>query len=923
MKRKYGILCIWIAFISLICTGHVQAQEAENKLISGLFSGVSFERFAQMVEQRSPYQFFFDPEDIPELSININAYQNTLPQLLNQLFKDTDLHYVIDTEGRVFVTKGRGITLQGAEKLFMPATETDTLPTGEETGKEREERSFAKNRLWQIGSAARSETPTHARLSGLVTSFESGEPIIGAVIYALDHEGRTITDDDGLYSILLPKGRITLVIQSFGAYQEQRQVNLLGDGTLNIAMDDNIISLMEVTVTSEKSANIERPEMGLENISMQSMRKIPAVLGEVDVLRAVITLPGVQTVGEASAGFNVRGGAADQNLILYNNATIYNPTHLFGLFSAFNPDMMENVDLYKAGVPVQYGGRLSSVLDVKGKFGNKEKLEGGGGIGLMTSRLYLEGPLGEKTTFAAGGRSTYSNWLFGLMDEESEFRESRASFHDLNLNMSHEINKNNILKFSGYWSQDAFRFDLDTAFAYSNQNANLSWTHYFNDKLEGEMTIGHDRYAFSIAGELDPLNAFDFGFTMNQSHWRTHFNYDLDDAHNVSFGMNHVLYNLSPGSILPQGQESMVIPEVIGRERGLESAFYIGDEYEVNSKLLLNGGVRLVMYNYLGPNTVNQYPATTIRSEGTLIGQENYGTGEVIETYLGPEVRFSARYSLDNFTAIKAGFNTNRQHVNMLTNTAAIAPTDTWKLSDPHIRPQTGNQVSLGYFKNYKNNIIETSVEVYYRSMRNLVDFGSGANLILNESIEQDILNTEGQAYGVELMAKKTSGKLNGWISYTYSRSLLRTSPQELGEMINDGRWYPSNFDQPHDIMLVGNWEFTKRINTSINANYSTGRPITLPIAKFEYGGAERVFFSDRNDHRIPDYFRVDISFNLEGNHKIRKLAHASWSAGIYNVLGRANPYSVYFAPTNGVLQGYQLSIFAQPIPFITYNFKF
>ncbi len=916
LLRLIGLNCL----LSLLIH---PSQAQETREISGVFSGVSFERFAQMVEQKSSYRFFFNPDEIPDLTININAYQNTLPQLLNQLFKETDLQYTIDHHDRVFITKGEKLSYQPSENLYRVASEADTLPSADEPSQLKEERSFAKNRLWQIGNAARSEGETEARLTGTITSFESGEPIIGAVVYALEQAARAITDEEGHYSILLPKGRLTLVIQSFGAYQEQRQVNLLGDGRLDIAMDDNIISLTEVTVTSEKSANIERPEMGLENISMQSMRKIPAVLGEVDVLRAVLTLPGVQTVGEASAGFNVRGGAADQNLILYNNATIYNPTHLFGLFSAFNPDMMEQVDLYKAGVPVRYGGRLSSVLDVQGKYGNKEKLEGGGGIGLMTSRLYLEGPLGEKTTFAAGGRSTYSNWLFGFLDEESEFRDSRASFHDLNLNVQHEIDENNLLKFSGYLSQDAFRFDRDTAFAYSNQNANLSWRRYFNDNLEGEMTLGHDRYRFSIAGEFDPLNAFDFGFSMNQSHWRTHFDLDLDDSHQLSFGMNHILYNLSPGSIFPQGEASLVLPEVIPRERALESAFYIGDEYEVNSNLLLSGGLRYVVYNYLGPNSVNLYPPTSIRSESTLIGQEQYEPGEIINTYHGAEVRVSARYTLDNFTSIKAGFNTNRQHIHMLTNTAAIAPTDTWKLSDPNVRPQLGSQLSLGYFKNFENNIIETSVEVYYRTMRNLVDFRSGATLILNDAVEQDILNTDGQAYGVELMAKKTAGKLNGWISYTYSRSLLRTSAQELGERINDGRWYPSNFDQPHDIMLVGNWEFTKRINTSVNANYSTGRPITLPIAKFNYGGAERVFFSERNEHRIPDYFRVDISFNLEGNHKIRKLAHASWSAGIYNVLGRANPYSVYFAPTNGVLQGYQLSIFAQPIPFITYNFKF
>ena len=334
-------------------------------------------------------------------------------------------------------------------------------------------------------------------------------------------------------------------------------------------------------------------------------------------------------------------------------------------------------------------------------------------------------------------------------------------------------------------------------------------------------------------------------------------------------------------------------------------------------------GLRYVVYNYLGPNTVNEYPSNSIKTEETKIGETSYSSGEIINTYQGPEVRFSARYALDNFTSIKAGYNSMRQHLHMLTNTSAIAPTDTWKLSDPHLAPQLGDQWAIGFFKNFRSNIIETSAEIYYRKMRNLVDFRSGASLILNDNIEQDVINTQGKAYGIELMAKKTEGKLNGWISYTYSRSLFRTNPEELGEMVNRGKFYPSNFDQPHDIMLAGNFEFTKRINTSINANYSTGRPITLPIAKFYYNGSERVYYSDRNAYRIPDYFRVDLSFNIEGNHKVRKLAHASWSMGVYNLLGRANPYSVYFSPENGTIQGYKLSIFARPIPFITYNFKF
>lgn len=900
----------------------ISAQTKDPVDISGVYSGISFERFAQMIEAKTPYRFYFNQNDTDSLEINISVSGAPLQEVLRNILKGSDIHFSIDPEFRVFISKERPLTVTLPSGYFRPNPEgqAEKAVFG---STEKEDRGFAKNRLWEIGNAGRSLSPTQARLNGTVKSYESGEPIIGALVYTADQRVRTITDEHGNYEMVLPKGRHTLIFQNFGAYQEQRQINIRGDGFLQVDMDDNIISLTEVTVTSEKSANIDRPEMGMATITVQSLKKIPAVLGEVDVLRAVLTLPGVKTVGEASAGFNVRGGAADQNLILFNNATIYNPTHLFGLFSAFNPDMVDQVDLYKAGIPVQHGGRLSSVLDVKAKFGNSEKMKGGGGIGLMTSRLYLEGPLDDKTTFAAGGRSTYSNWLFGMLDEDSEFRNSRASFHDLNLNLKRVIDNKNEITFTSYWSQDGFRFDRDTTFSYQNLNLNLGWTHYFNDRLESHISIGHDQYQFGILSQQDPLNSFHFGFSMDQSHWKNHFTYEMDDKHTFSFGMNHILYNLNPGKLTPEGAASILIPQQVHREKALESAFYFGDEYEVNPKLLINYGLRYVMYNYLGPNTINEYPSNEIKNESTIIGGTAYDPGAIINTYHGPEVRVSARYSLDNFTSIKAGYNTMRQHLHMLTNTAAIAPTDTWKMSDPHLAPQIGDQLAFGYFKNFKNNTIETSAEVYYRRMRNLVDFRSGATLVLNEDIEQDILNTKGRAYGIELMAKKTTGKLNGWVSYTYSRSLLKTNPMMLGEKVNGGRWYPSNFDQPHDVMMVANFEFTKRINTSVNANYSTGRPITLPIAKFDYGGSERVYYSDRNAYRIPDYLRIDVSFNIEGNHKIRKLAHASWSFGVYNIMGRANPYSVYFAPVNGILQGYQLSIFAQPIPFITYNFRF
>jgi hypothetical protein len=441
--------------------------------------------------------------------------------------------------------------------------------------------------------------------------------------------------------------------------------------------------------------------------------------------------------------------------------------------------------------------------------------------------------------------------------------------------------------------------------------------------LEGKFTVGYDSYTFGIVGLDNPLNSFDFKYNVNQLHARADLEYRKSDRHILKFGLHVIDYQLNPGTNSPFGSESIVIEKDLEDEQAREVSLYFGDEFFVNERFSVSYGGRYMFYQLYGPLTVNQYVSGAPITESNVIGEETFGIGENVKTYHGPEFRVSGRYTLSNQSSIKFGFNTMRQNIHLLSNTSAIAPTDSWKLSDSYIKPQSGGQASLGYYRNLASNRIEFSTEVYYRHMNNLLDYRSGASIILNETIEQDILNSIGKAYGVELLLKKNTGKLKGSLAYTYSRSLLKTSDEPSIEKINNGDFYSSNFDQPHHVVLVANYELSKRVNASVNGNYSTGRPVTLPISKFEYAGSERVYFSDRNAYRIPDYFRIDFSVNLEGNHKVNKLAHSSWSLGIYNVLGRSNPYSVYYTAVEGQLRGYQLSIFARPIPFITYNFRF
>ncbi|SIS55283.1 TonB-dependent receptor [Belliella pelovolcani] len=893
------------------------AQQSSNtgRTISGIFVGKSFTEFAETVSASTPYQFYFDAEELTDIRVNLSLENSNLRDVLFAIFEKTDFKYSIDERDRVFITKGRNLTLRLSPTFFLENSQQGTA-----AGLSDGDRTFSKNKLYVIGDA-KSNTGT-ATLKGKVVGYDTGNPVPGAVIYEQSKTISTVTDSNGNFNITLPIGRHTLFVQNLGGFVEQRQVQLNADGQLDLMIEENIISMDEFLLLAEKNNNIGRTEMGVQKLDMSSIKKIPAALGEVDVIRGVLSLPGVQTVGEASVGFNVRGGAADQNLILYNHATVYNPSHLFGLFSAFNADLVNGVELYKAGVPAQYGGRLSSVLDVNGSYGNAEKIKVNGGIGLLTGRLSVDGPIGKKTTLASGLRSTYSDWLLNLLEENTSFSNGRANFYDFNFNLAHQLTNKHALRLNVYASKDSFQFDADTLFGYENLNYNGSWTYFINERLESELVVGQDEYNFGIEGRDTPSTAYNLGYRIRQKFVRLNFKQEVGFRHKFTYGLSSQEYNLNAGQLDPFGNESGILARKVNPERALESAIYVSDDIEINDKLNLSLGLRYALYNYLGPSTARFYQAGESPSENTFLREERFASGEVIQSYQGPEFRLGARYLLDNTASIKFGYNTNRQFIHLLTNNAAIAPTDTWKLSDNNIAPQWGDQLSLGYYKNFKRDTYEFSAEVYHRNMKNLLDYRSGATLLLNDQVEQEILRTEGRSYGMELMLRKNSGKLNGWISYFYARSLLRTAADEQAEKINNGDWYPNNFDQPHNVTVMGNYELSKRVSTSLNFNYNTGRPITLPVAKFEYAGSERIFFSERNAYRIPDYFRMDFSINLEGNHKVRKLAHSSWSLGVYNVLGRQNPYSVFFTPVNGVLQGYQLSIFARPIPFITYNFR-
>jgi hypothetical protein len=445
----------------------------------------------------------------------------------------------------------------------------------------------------------------------------------------------------------------------------------------------------------------------------------------------------------------------------------------------------------------------------------------------------------------------------------------------------------------------------------------------FNNKWYATVAGGFDRYDYKISSEANPVNAYQLSFDVNQAYFKTHVNFYASSKQTIEFGINSVLYKLHPGAYKPLGQSSLVVADEVAAEQGLESAVYISDKYSFSPSFSVEGAVRYSMFNYLGPQTVNNYPPGVPKTENNIISTTAYSKGEFIKTYANPEFRFSARYAFNEKFSIKAGYTSQRQYIHVLSNTAAIAPTDIWKLSDPNIKPQFGDQISLGLYRSFKSNTIEVSLEGYYKRIENYLDYKSGAVLVLNHHIETDVISTRGKAYGIEFLIRKSTGKFNGWLSYTFSRTLLKMDDSTIALPVNKGSYYPANYDKPHDATFVGNYRITHRISFSLNVTYSTGRPITLPIGKFYYAGSQRTLYSDRNAYRIPDYFRADFSMNFEGNHKVRQKTHNSFTIGVYNLTAQKNPYSVYFVSENGVVNGYKLSIFGSAIPFINYNIRF
>ena len=885
---------------------------------------VSIEAMLSLVEKNTSYHIYTDIDS----SFTVFAGSNETPSVESLKKALAGTPYTISVfENNLFVLKGDTLDTNFSQALKYRSQQEDTITVNRMQAERAGKTSFAnsENLVYAVGDPYLKNVPKQIVLKGKVIDSKTKAPLPGINLVLKEPYAVATTDDKGNYSIPLPSGRIQLDLSGFNIKPSRRQLMIYDSGTLNFELIEDIYQLDEVAIIAQRTDNVKNIQLGTEKIQMTKIKNIPMVLGEADILRVIQSLPGVKTVGEASSGYNVRGGATDQNLILLNDGTIYNPNHLFGLFSAFSSDMVREAELYKSSIPAQYGGRISSVLDITGKEANKEKFTGSAGIGLVTSKLTLEAPVVKnKSSLLVSGRTTYSDWILKQLPKKSGYSDGTAGFYDLGLVFSHQINAKNFLNVYGYYSHDRFEFNAFQKYNYNNLNASIKWKRLFNDKFIGNFVVGYDHYDYMNIDSTNQSAAFKLSFDINQVFAKADFTYALSE-HKLNFGFKSMHYAIDPGTYEPEGASSLVRYDKLQTEKALESALYMEDGWDITNKLSATAGVRLAIFNALGPRTYYKYNPDMLPYETTIIDTLHAAGGKVFKTYMGPEFRVSARYLLTNDLSVKAGFNTMQQFIHKLSNTIIMSPTDTWKLSDTNIRPQRGWQAATGLYYNAPKRIWLASLEVYYKRMSDYLDYRSGAQLLMNPHIETDVVNVDGHAYGVELSVKKEIGRLNGWASYTYSRTFLRQSDKLIANPVNHGNWYPTDYDIPHDFKLTGNYKFTQRYSCSVNIDYNTGRPTTVPAGKYfnQTLGVVQVYYTDRNTYRLPDYFRMDLSFNIEPSHKLTVLTHSFVSFGVYNLTGRSNAYSIYYVSEAGQIKGYKLSVFGVPIPFITYNIRF
>ncbi|MBT8266086.1 MAG: TonB-dependent receptor [Bacteroidia bacterium] len=765
-------------------------------------------------------------------------------------------------------------------------------------------------------------------LSGSISDANSNETLIGVNILIPELQTGTTTNAYGFYSITLPKGSYKIIISYLGFQSVEELLVLDKDIQKNFKLNESSEFLDEVVIKNDiEKLNIRKAQMSVNNLSISTIKQLPVVLGEVDIVKSITLLPGVTNAGEGSSGFNVRGGSADQNLILLDEATIFNSSHLFGFFSVFNPDAIKDIKLYKGGIPSKYGGRVSSVLDIYQKDGNSKEFHMNGGIGLVSSRLLAEGPLEkEKGAFLFGGRSSYAHLFFPLFELDNV-----AYFYDLNTKLSYNINNNNNIYLSGYFGRDVFSIADSFENSYGNAVINFRWNHLFSDKLFSNLSLIYSNYDYDLK-----LNFVEFDWTSGITNFNLKYDFKhyIDQGFKLQYGLNSIYLKFNPGDIRPTTESSGINEFKLIDKYALENAIYIDAEHKISDRININYGLRVSSFLRLGQDELNQYQndqAVSFNEELQIyeksepIDTLHFKRSDVIKSFANLEPRFGMSYRIDENSSVKLSYNRMSQYLNLLSNTSSPTPLDVWTPSGKYVKPQLLDQVAIGYFKTFKDNKYSLEIESYYKKIKNRIDYIDGADLIANNAIEQIILNGEARAYGLEVLLKKNDGKLKGWIAYTLSKSEQKTKGRTATETgINNGQWYNTPYDKTHDISVTANYQLGEKWELNSNFLFQTGQPTTYPISQYEYNGINIPNYGLRNSNRLPNYHRLDISAIYNPKPNSTKRFKTEWVVGIYNIYNRKNATSITFRQNRitGTNEALRLAIFGI-VPAVSYNFKF
>jgi len=855
-------------------------------------------------ESRYGLRSYFISDWTRDIQVTQSYKDQKLRIALDDILLGTDLNYVVMHNYALVIVKDPSQSIQRKALLTSAAQE-----------KKRIDKMV-------LGEASRMKRGQNVVVQGTVLADQTKEPLVGASVIVSDLGTGVTTNADGNFELRLAAG-LHVITVAYVNYQEQVfDLAAYEDGSMKVVLEENPTMLDELIVQDKTVQDVATSRIGITQINIRDIKKSPALMGEVDLVKQIQTLPGVATAGEAASGFNVRGGSVDQNLILYDGIPVFNSAHVFGFFSTFNSEALRDVNFFRGGIPAEYGGRVSSVLDIRSKEGDNEKWRANGGIGIISSNLLIGGPLvKDKTTLMISGRTTYSDWVTRqIRTNYVDLKNSSVSFLDGTFKLAHKFSNKTKLALSGYLSHDFFRLKGDSSYQWNNKLFSARIDHQLGDGNSLDFTVGVGSYGYQVS-DPNKYNGFDLNYGILYPTLRANF-YMNRSAHHLNVGIQSTMYDFDPGHLSPSGPLSSKQEIRMDKQRSLESGIFVTDGIQINDLINLDLGMRLSVFNLIGPATIVNY-ADRPPTSASAIDTVRKASGAFYHTYYGLEPRVSARYAINERWSLKAGYNRIFQYLNLLTNTTAVTPVDVWMPASPYVRPQMADQVSAGLFGSFRKAGVEVFSEVFYKKLSNLLDFRDGAQLLLNPNVETDLLQGKGRAYGAEFSAAKTSGRFTGSVNYTYSRSLRTITGPTTETSINEGREYPSSFDQPHIVNLNWKYGLTKRIFLTGSFTYRSGRPVTIPISAFSIDHIPMAYFSDRNQFRIPDYHRMDIALVFEGSLKRKKMFDGTLIISVYNVYGRKNPYTVFFKEDSlGGLRPYQLSVVGVAFPSVTYTFR-